>query len=49
LVNILPPALYSRHHVVEWGWSIDVQREVFLIPLVERYPELAGLVTALRE
>jgi hypothetical protein len=32
----------------EWGWSIDVQREVFLIPLVERYPELAGLVTALR-
>jgi hypothetical protein len=41
------PFLLREGH--EWGWSIDVQREVFLIPLAERYPELAGLVTALRE
>jgi hypothetical protein len=27
----------------QWGWTIAHFRDLFLLPLVERYPELAGL------
>jgi hypothetical protein len=27
----------------KWGWSVAYFQEVFLCPLIERYPDLAGL------
>jgi hypothetical protein len=31
----------------KWGWTIEYFRELFLVPLVQRFPEFAGLAQPL--
>lgn len=33
----------------KWGWTITAFREMFLMPLVQRYPDLSGLERRLGE